>query len=155
VYFVGIQIAYLSCLRLASGRVIVIYVVLPIFKHFKKLGMSQARYWVIKSTRAGVTIDSVQVSIDDNRQDSPWLMPSQFKALLIDHVSMDPTCMAQNFIIKRIKKNIIDATINVITSGCNLREWSCTFYGTFDEQLARSIHKNEVLRVQTQYMLIF
>lgn len=116
--------------------------------------MSQATYWIIKSIRTGVTLESVQVSIDETRQDSPWLMPNQFKALLIDHLSMDPSCVAQNFIIKRIKNHIIDATINVITSGF-LKDWSCTFFGTFDELLARSIHKNEVLRVTTQYMLNF
>lgn len=117
--------------------------------------MSQATYWIIKSTRTGVTLDSKQVLIDDKSRDSPWLMPIQFKALLIDHFAIDPTCVAQNFLVKKITKHIVDATINVITSGCLLKEWSCTFYGTFDEQLARSIHKNEVIRVQTQYMLIF
>lgn len=116
--------------------------------------MSQATYWIIKSTRTGVTLDSKQVIIDDTRKDSPWLIPFQFKALLIDHFAIGETCVAQNLLVKKITRHIVEATINVITSGC-LKEWSCTFYGTFDEQLARSIHKNEVIRVQTHYMLNF
>jgi hypothetical protein len=117
--------------------------------------MSQVTYWIIKSTRTGVTLDSKLVSSDDTRQDTPWLMPSQFGALVIDNFSISPTSVAQNLLIKRIKKHIVNATINVITSGCLLKQWSCTFYGTFDELLARSIHKNEVERVQMQYMLNF
>lgn len=37
VYFTGIQKTYLGSLNLASGKVIVIYVLLPIFKQLKKL----------------------------------------------------------------------------------------------------------------------
>jgi hypothetical protein len=129
--------------------------VLPIFKRFKKTDMSQATFWVIKSTRTSVTIDSVIVSIDDKRKDSPWLMPSQFKTLILDYYHMDAKTLAQNFLVKRIKKNVVDATINIITCGSQPKEWSCSIYGTFDEILARSIYDNEVIRVQTQYMLIF
>jgi hypothetical protein len=142
-------------LKLARGKVIVIYTVLPIFKRLKKSDMSQSKYWVIKSTRTGVTIDSVTASIDEKRKDSPWLLPNQFKTLVAEHFNLDLKIVAQNFLVKRITKNTVDATINVITCGSQPKNWSCSFYGTFDEILARSIHKNEIIRVQTEYMLTF
>jgi hypothetical protein len=117
--------------------------------------MSQTTFWVIKSTRAGVTMHSITVSIDEKRKDSPWLIPSQFKSVVSDNFKIDLQTVAQNFLVKRIKKNTVDATINVITCGKHQKDWSCSFYGTFDEILARSIQNNETIRVQTEYMLFF
>jgi len=117
--------------------------------------MSQANYWIIKSTRAGIIIDTVTISVDKKRKNSPWLIPNQFKALVQEHYYLDTASITENFLVKRITKNFVDATINVIICGVQSKEWSCSFYGTFDEILARSIHKNEVIRIQTQYMFTF
>jgi hypothetical protein len=100
--------------------------------------------WIVRSTECSVTLKLVIV------QNSKLILsPNDFRVLLYNEYDICLDHINRNFLIKRIKQSEPIVTINVITLHNGNEKDDCSYYGTSDQKLARTIYANEIVRVQT------